>query len=444
MTKADILRPHGPMSYRRGAAGLHPIEANATRVLRGLYILRLFTVLLGALVYAASWSVFPPPEPFEVPPRLALLFVPSLITMLFLFIPGLERRLGQRYLPTALALVIVVFTIESSVVFIHPRATLAITLRSGYRLNLPWAQTEMILMTLVPCVLSGAVYGLRGAVKAATLATFLHLAIGVLVWSLQGSVHGFLISLLPRVAVLYGFPVIAGYLADTRRQEHEALQDANRQLRGYAATIEQLATSRERVRLARAMHDTLAHTLAALVVQLEAVGALQETDPEAAQAHLAKVSQNARTGLDEARQAIADLRSAPVEEAGLAGALEQLTRRFSQQNGIRTDWHVQGEPTPLLPVQANALYRIAEEALNNVARHADAGHVSVHLSYADGITLTMQDDGEGFDPQSVEPGRYGLVGIYERATLVDGTVEINSTPEKGTTLTVHIAELWEG
>jgi signal transduction histidine kinase len=299
------------------------------------------------------------------------------------------------------------------------------------------------LMTLVPCVLSGAVYGLRGAVKAATLAVLLHLVIGVLVWSLKGSIHGFVISLLPRIAVLYGFPVIAGYLADTWHQEHEALQEANRQVRGYAATIEQLATSRERVRLARAMHDTLAHTLAALVVQLEAVGALQETDPDAAQIHLTKVSQNARIGLDEARQAITDLRSAPVEESGLAGALEQLTRRFAQQNGIRTTCNVQGDPTPLLPVQANALYRIAEEALTNIARHADARNVSVHLSYVDGVTLTVQDDGEGFDPQTVEPGRYGLIGIHERATLVDGVVEIDSGPVKGTTLTVHIAELWE-
>jgi signal transduction histidine kinase len=364
--------------------------------------------------------------------------------MLFLFIPGLERRLGQRYLPIALLVVIVVFTIESSAAFIHPRATLVISLRSGYRLNLPWAQTEMILMTLVPCILAGAAYGLSGAIKAATLASVLHLFIGVPIWFLQGSIHGFVISLLPRVAVLYGFPVIAGYLADTWRREHEALLEANRQLRGYAATIEQLATSRERVRLARAMHDTLAHTLAGLVVQLEAVGVLQETDPPAAQAQLTKVSQQARMGLDETRRAIADLRSAPIEESGLAGALEHLVDQFGRQNGIQCTWQVQGPPTLLLPVQANALYRIAEEALANVARHSGARNVTVRLVYGDGITLSVQDDGEGFDPQTVDPDRYGLIGIHERATLVDGVVEIDSAPDRGTTLTVHIAELWEG
>jgi signal transduction histidine kinase len=352
--------------------------------------------------------------------------------------------MGHRYLPTALAVVIVVFTVESGVAFIHPRATLVVTLPSGLRFNLPWAQTETILMTLVPCVLAGAAYGLRGGILAATLATLLHVVMAVFVWLFHGSLRGFVISLLPRVAVLYGFPVIAGYLADTWRHEHEALQEANRQLRGYAATIEHLATSRERVRLARAMHDTLAHSLAALVVQLEAVGALQETDSTAAQTQLAKVSREARVGLDEARRAISDLRSAPVEESGLTGALDHLTRQFGQKNGLLAEWQVQGTPTPLLPVQANALYRIAEEALNNVERHAGAQRVTVQLSYGDGVTLTVRDDGQGFDPQTVEPDRYGLAGIRERATLVDGAVEIDSAPNQGTTLTVHIAELWEG
>ena len=76
--------------------------------------------------------------------------------------------------------------------------------------------------------------------------------------------------------------------------------------------------------------------------------------------------------------------------------------------------------------------------------HAGARRVSVQLNYGDGVTLIIQDDGEGFDPQAVELGRYGLVGIHERATLVDGVVEIDSAPDKGTTLTVRITELWEG
>lgn len=418
------------------------IVRNATRVLRGFFVLRIVTLVLGAAVYTARWSALAPPESFETPSGLLMIAVSTLAVMLFLFVPWIEKRLGRAYLPAALALIITVFTLESGFAYIHPRTQLVITLPTGRQISFPWVQTEMILMTLVPCVLAGAVYGIRGAVRAASLATLLHLVIGLEIWWLEGSLRGFVLSLLTRIAVLYGFPVIAGYLSDTWREEHKALSEANRQMRGYAATIEQLATSRERVRLARAMHDTLAHTLAAMVIQLEAVDALQEVDPRAAQAQLGKASRQARSGLEEARQAIQDLRSAPVEEHGLDEALEQLVRRFGEKSSIQTSWTLKGDSTPLLPVQANALYRIAEEALNNVERHAGARHVDVSLAYGTGVTLTVHDDGTGFDLNHVDEGRYGLLGIRERATLVDGAVEISSVSGAGTTLKVEIAELW--
>jgi signal transduction histidine kinase len=419
------------------------IVRNATRVLRGFFVLRLVTLVLGAVVYTVHWSALAPPESLKTPSGLIVIVVSTAVVALVLFLPWVEKRLGRHYLPAALALIIVVFTLESGRSYIHPQTQLIIALPAGRQIYFPWVQTEMILMTLVPCVLAGAAYGIRGATRAATLATFLHLVIGIEIWWSRGSMRGFMLSLVTRFAVLYGFPIIAGYLSDTWRQEHQALLDANQQLRGYAATIEQLATSRERVRLARAMHDTLAHTLAAMVIQLEAVDALHEVDPMAAQTQLSKVSREARTGLEEARQAILDLRSAPVEEHGLQEALEQMVRRFGQKHGLQTNWTLQGTPTPLLPVQANALYRIAEEALSNVERHSGARSLGVSLEYGTGVTLSIHDDGTGFDPHNVDEGHYGLVGIRERATLVDGQVEITSAPNKGTTLTVHIAELWQ-
>jgi len=419
------------------------IVRNATRVLRGFFVLRLVTLVLGAVVYTVRWSIFAPPEPFETPAWLIVIALSTAVVMLFLFIPWIEKRLGRHYLPAALALIITVFTLESGSTYMHPQTQLIITLPTGRQLYVPWVQTEMILMTLVPCVLAGAAYGMRGAIRAASLATVLHLVIGLEIWWFRGSLRGFVLSLFTRIAVLYGFPIIAGYLSDTWRQEHHALSEANRQLRGYAATIEQLATSRERVRLARAMHDTLAHTLAAMVIQLEAVDALYEVDPDAAQAQLGKASREARIGLDETRQAILDLRSAPVEELGLDKALGQLVHRFEQRNGIQATWTPNGSPTHLLPVQANALYRIAEEALNNVERHSGARRVDVSMEYGDGVTLSIRDNGAGFDPHNVDEGRYGLLGIRERATLVDGEVEIISAPGSGTTLMVHIAELWQ-
>jgi signal transduction histidine kinase len=417
------------------------IVRNAIRVLRGVFIFRLFIIVFGILVFAIRWSVQTPPQALQSSSCFALL--PALATTVFLFLPGLEKRIRHSYLPVALVMAILVFSLESGFAYLHPGWHVLVALPYGRIVSLFWGSTEMILMVLIPCVLAGAAYGLRGAVKAATLATLLHLATGVFA-GLSGMPPGGFLALLPlRLGVLYVFPLITGYLADTWRQEHMAVQQANRQLRGYAATIEHLATSRERVRLARDMHDTLAHSLSALVVQLEAVDALQEVDPASARAQFAKVRQQARIGLDEARQAILNLRSAPVEELGLAGAIEQVVEWFGQRNGIPANWVVEGEPVPLLPVQANALYRIAEEALDNVERHAEAGQLTVRLSYEHGVAFSVQDDGQGFDPETVDSDRYGLVGIYERAALVDAQVMVDSAPNKGTTLTVKIVEPWQ-
>jgi two-component system NarL family sensor kinase len=118
-------------------------------------------------------------------------------------------------------------------------------------------------------------------------------------------------------------------------------------------------------------------------------------------------------------------------------------RQFGAKSGIQTTWTLKGTPTPLLPVQANALYRITEEALSNVERHSGARRVDVSLEYGEGVSLSIHDDGSGFDPHNVDQDRYGLVGIRERATLVDGYVDIASAPGAGTTLIVQIAKLWQ-
>lgn len=417
------------------------IVRNTTRVLRGLFLFRLFTMLFGGIILAARSPIIGPAQTTNSHPLWGLTMLPGLLAMVYVLIPGLQKRLRRWYLPIALALTILGFSVESVVEYLFPGITVRIALPSGRELNIAWAPMEMILVLLLPCMLGGAAYGMRGALRTAHFATLLHLLTGIVVWHWAKSPHGFLALLPLRMAVLYVFPLITGYLSDTWRKEHEALEAANRHLRGYATTVERLATSRERVRLARAMHDTLAHSLSAIIVQLEAIDALQASDPAAVSARLAQVRQQAQTGLKETRQAIQDLRAAPVEELGLVEALEQLTQRFGQRSGIQTDYQIQGDPSPFLPAQANALYRIAEEAFDNVERHAGASQIVVRLSYTDGVTLTIQDNGRGFDPAQIDADKYGLVGIRERAELVGGQVMVDSAPNRGTTLAVHVAEL---
>ncbi len=419
------------------------IERNTARVLRGLFVLRFFLFLFGAGILALRSTLMRPAQITEMHPLWGLTMLPTLLTMIYLFIPGLSSGLGQHYLPTALAATIVSFAIESLTGYLSSAAHARIILAGGREFNIAWTPGDMILLVVLACMLAGATYGRRGALHAAHLAVILHILTAIAVWLWGPSPRVFLILLPLRIAMLYLFPLFAGYMADAWREEHAALETANRQLRGYAATIEHLATSRERVRLAQAMHDTLAHTLASLVVQFEAAEALQEIDPQAAWAQIAKIKNQARLGLDEARHAIQDLRATPVEELGLAEAICQLTKRFEQKNGLSVECRVEGEPFPLLPVQANAMYRIAEEALTNVERHAEAEHLWVCLSYESGVTLTIEDDGQGFDPANVPPDRYGLVGIRERAELIEATVNLESAPTQGTRLVVQIATPWE-
>jgi len=414
---------------------MQSISRNTARVLRGVYLFRIFAVILVAIILIIYWSFVPPPEIDAEASWVDLFMLPSLVVTIFVLLPRLEQRLGARYLPIALTLSILAFSLEFIPAYLRPGVQVILELPSGRRLSQFWASTEAVLLVLIPCVLAGAAYGMRGAVRAATLATVLHFGLGLSVWLLGRPIHGFLGLLPMRVALLWGLPVVAGYLADTWQREHTALQEANRQLRGYAATVEQLATSRERVRLARDMHDTLAHTLTALVVQLDAVDALQETDPAASVMQLKKVQGQARVGLDEARRAILDLRSSPVEETGLAGALEWLANKYA------AGYTLEGEPPPLPAVQANGLFRIAEEVLSNAERHAEASQVAVRLAYAKGsVTLQIWDDGEGFDPDTVNPKRVGLKGIHERAALIGAQVVVQSDPNgaEGTIVTVQL------
>lgn len=420
------------------------IVRNAVRVLRGVILFRLLLIAVGIGLYLTHRSLVPaavqPDRPLHI-----LLLVPSIFTTLYLLVPGLERSLGRLYLPIALAATILDFSMQYGTAYLRPGGLghVTILLPTGQAVRFFWASTEVILLVLLPCMLAGAAYGLRSALAASTLATALHLAVGVAIWAADMSLEGFVMLLPVRVGILYVFSAIAGSMTDAWQREHEALERANRDLRGYAGTAEHLATSRERVRLARAMHDTLAHSLAALTVQLEALDTLQETRPRDARAQLAKIREHARLGLKEAREAIFDLRSSPVEEYGLPGAVERLVDRFRDQSGIEAKLEVRGEPFPLLPVQANALHQILAEALDNVERHAEASEVTISLYYDSGVILRVRDDGSGFSPDAVDERRYGLVGVRERAALIEGTVSVQSTPGQGTALTVSIAEPWK-
>jgi signal transduction histidine kinase len=259
------------------------------------------------------------------------------------------------------------------------------------------------------------------------------LAISLWVLPEGGLSRLFLAQTLMRIMLLYLVPLIVSILAERERQQHSRLERAHQRLRRHAAAMEQLAVSRERNRMARDLHDTLAHSLSALTVQLEALRTLMANDPDAARAAVDDIAELARRGLEESRKAIQALRTGPVETLGLTGALREEIQALQTRTGVQASLSTAGEESLLTPEEAHALYRIADEALSNVERHADAQQVDVRLDCgADRIDLVIRDDGTGFDLATVDLERYGLTGMRERAAMIGASVEVNSRPGGGT------------
>jgi len=197
-----------------------------------------------------------------------------------------------------------------------------------------------------------------------------------------------------------------------------------------------LARSDERTRLAREIHDTLAQGLTAIALQIETAIQHVGRDPARVRERLEKALATARENLDEARRSVTNLRAGALEGRPLAQALASLVREFTSESGIRVTLETRGSCALTLPVEAE-LYRIAEQALANVRQHAGAKSVKIALACTPRSTsLTIEDDGVGFDIRRVPADRHGIEGMRERARIAGGTLRITSHRGKGTRIVV--------
>ena len=206
-----------------------------------------------------------------------------------------------------------------------------------------------------------------------------------------------------------------------------------------------LATTEERNRLAREIHDTLAQGLAAITLQLETADALAASRPERAQEAIRRALSLARSNLEEARRSVMDLRAAPLQNRTLPEALMSLAQKSCDDGSVDIQFVSKPNPAfPALPTRLEVgLYRIAQEALANACHHAQAQHIYVTLSVDDEcVRLVVQDDGRGFDPDAVPlvagDRHFGLTGMSERAKLLGGAFCIQSEPGAGTFLSVYV------
>jgi signal transduction histidine kinase len=220
------------------------------------------------------------------------------------------------------------------------------------------------------------------------------------------------------MAAAYGVSYAFRRLQNEQARTRTALEEL------HAAREGQLEAARteERARLAREIHDVLAHTLSALAVQVEAAKLTVETDPDRTRAiqSLDRAHRLAQEGLQEVRRAVGALRgdSLPGPDA-----LPELVRTFAGDSGIECRLVVVGPPARLGPEAGLAIFRTAQEALTNIRRHTDAAEVALHLSYLGdaGAELVVED--RGHPRAAMASGGYGLTGIRERAELLGGSLE---------------------
>jgi two-component system, NarL family, sensor kinase len=198
-----------------------------------------------------------------------------------------------------------------------------------------------------------------------------------------------------------------------------------------------LGAVEERNRLAREIHDTLAQGLTATTLQLESADALLDAGSEKAHGPLRRALSLTRSNLEEARRSVLDLRASPLEGRPLSEALKALVERWEAETGIAARYGAVNGSRPLPPSVEAALYRICQEALTNVARHAGAERATVRLvATPDRVRLAVEDDGSGFDAAGVPEDRHGIVGMRERAEVLGGTLEVRSEPGEGTRIEV--------
>lgn len=192
----------------------------------------------------------------------------------------------------------------------------------------------------------------------------------------------------------------------------------------------------ERQRMAQEIHDTVAQGLTGIITQVQAAQRTADT-PEKAGTHLDRALRLARESLTEARRSVQALRPPQLEEAHLPKALEDLARHWAESSGIVPEVEVTGEPVALSPDVEVALFRVVQESLTNVAKHAGASRVGVTLSYLDDLILIdVRDNGTGSVPENGYG--FGISSMRQRIRGIGGTVQIESEPGEGTALSATV------
>lgn len=288
-----------------------------------------------------------------------------------------------------------------------------------------WISRGGVMLMLMPLIGFAVIYGsIRWGivVTALVLATNVGIALdaGASLVQTYSSSTGFIPGAV--FAILIGKLIV-----------HE--REMRQQMRRYAVEVEELATTRERNRIARDIHDSVGHYLTVVNVQIEAARAILAKDSAAANECLTRAQELARQGLSDLRRSVAMLRDGNTQNRPFGIALASLVDDCRAQ-GLETSLAVDGVPRPLTPAVEYTLFRTAQEALTNITKHAQATKARVTLRYGEhDVSLAVVDDGVG---AVMTDGGFGIIGLRERATLINGTLSTRTSVGHGFTIEVRV------
>jgi signal transduction histidine kinase len=238
------------------------------------------------------------------------------------------------------------------------------------------------------------------------------------------------------LGIFFVVKLVATLLSE--RQTKERLANAHEQLRQYALQIEDLAAVQERNHIAREIHDSLGHTLTAQNIQLQTAMKLWQRDPHKVQPFLEQALRLATEAMREVRRSVSTLRTDSWEDPPLDDAIASLVTDFRQGTGISVDTQLNIQAS-MSPQVGKTLYRVLQEALTNISKHAQATHVAIAVStISTDVRLTIADNGRGFRPDGKTQNKFGLQGMRERVAAIGGILHLETEPGAGCRITIEL------
>ena len=262
--------------------------------------------------------------------------------------------------------------------------------------------------------------------------------------------YGTMIAIAMAVVYFGGSLLLVSYISSTRRasaiQDRQQalvveLQQANRQLAIYSQQVQQLAAGRERQRLARELHDSVTQTIFSMTLTTQSALLLLERDRNQVAVQLERLNYLAQNTLSEMQTLIFRLRPEKIAQGGFIAALQQHLVERQRMDDLTVSFEVQGSQ-PLTPAEEQSLFRIAQEALNNVVKHAGVSQAVLRLRLDEPFSMEIEDQGAGFDRQQIQDhGRLGMASMRERAAEIGWGLQIDSSPADGTRIIVQKATI---